>query len=273
MKHTLEMIDQAKSVGVDVGFDIIPHVWSHTSVAAILPSWAREGGVERMVERLQDPALRQRIKANPAPMWRLILDERWDLIHFLRARDQAIIGRTVAEVAEERGTSPYDTVLDLLVEAGSGAQSMLWTSKSFFEEDLNECVKRPDCAVMSDTLAISRHGPTGELIGSLAGYGWVARFLEHYVHHLKLIPLQEGIRRMTALPAERIGITDRGVLREGARADITVFDFDQVTYRCTVDSPREHPTGFVHVFVNGKQAVVNGVRTKVDAGQVLRRTG
>ncbi|MCA0976539.1 D-aminoacylase [Halomonas denitrificans] len=273
MNHALDMIDQAKSVGVDVGFDIIPHVWSHTGVAAILPSWAREGGVEHMIERLKNPALRERIKANPTPMWRLILDERWDLIYFLRGMDGSIIGRTVAEVAEERGTAPYDTVLDLLVEAGSDALSMLWTSKSFFEEDLEKCVKRSDCAIMSDTLAISRQGPTGELIGSLAGYGWVARFLEHYVHHLKLIPLEEGIRRMTGLPAQRIGISDRGTLRVGAKADITVFDFDKVAYRCTVDSPREHPTGFVHVFVNGKQAVADGVRTPVDAGCVLRRAG
>lgn len=272
MAHTFEMIDQAKSVGVDVAFDIIPHAWAHTSVAAILPAWVREGGVEKMIGRLKNPLLRDKIKSNQAPMWRLILDERWDLIYFLSGRDQTIIGRNVADVAEERGTSPYDAVLDILIEAESDALGILWTSKSFFEEDLEACVKRRDCAVMSDTFAISRHGPTGKLIGSLAGYGWVARFLEHYVRDLKIITLEEGIRRMTSLPAERIGISDRGIIRPGASADIVAFDYDRVMYRCTIEEPREHPTGFVHVFVNGQKAVSSGVRTNEDAGRVLRRT-
>lgn len=271
MAHTLEMIDQARAEGLDVAFDIIPHIWSHTGVASVLPAWAREGGVEATLARLKDPVLREKIKANRAPMWRIILDGRWDLIHFLRAPDPAIIGRTVADVAAARGTDPYDTVLDLLIEAGADMLSMLWTSQSFFEEDLQMCVKRPDCAIMSDTLALSRKGPTGELIGSLAGYGWVARFLEHYVRDLKLISMEEAVRRITGLPAERIGIRDRGTLRPGAVADITVFDIEQVIYRCTVEEPRQHPTGFVHVFVNGKAAVCDGQRTEVDAGDVLRR--
>lgn len=158
MAHTLDMIDQARSEGLDVAFDIIPHVWSHTGVAAVLPSWVREGGVEATLERLKDPVAREKIKANRAPMWRIILDGRWDLIHFLRAPDKKIIGRTVEDVARERGQDPYDAVLDLLVEAGPDMLSMLWTSRSFFEEDLRMCVKRPDCAIMSDTLAISRNG-------------------------------------------------------------------------------------------------------------------
>ncbi len=271
MSHTLEMIDQAKAAGVDVAFDIIPHVWSHTGVASILPSWAREGGVRKMLERLKSSDLREKIKTNPSPMWRIILDDRWDLIHFLRANDASIVGRTVADVAKDRGTSPYDTVLDLLIEAGDDALRMLWTSKSFFEEDLEACVKRPDCAVMSDTLALSRKGPTGELIGSFAGYGWVARFLEHYVRNLNLISLEEGVRRLTSLPAERIGITDRGILRAGAAADIVVFDLDQIAFRCTMEDPREHPTGFSYVFINGEKAVSEGVRTDKEAGRVLRR--
>lgn len=272
MAHTLEMIDQARGAGLDVAFDIIPHEWAHTSVAAILPAWAREGGISETVERLKDPETRKKIKANRAPMWRIILDGRWDLIHFLRADDATIIGRTVAEVAKDRGTDPYDTVLDLLVEAGDNAARMLWTSKSFFEEDLEMCVKRNDCAIMSDTLAISRTGPTGELIGSLSGYGWVARFLEHYVRGLKLISLEEAVRRMSGLPAERIGIKDRGILRAGCIADIAVFDIEQVAFHCTVDEPRNHPTGFLHVFVNGRKAVANSERTQQSAGRVLRRS-
>lgn len=99
----------------------------------------------------------------------------------------------------------------------------------------------------------------------------MARFLEHYVRDLKLISLEEAIRRISGLPAERIGIRDRGTLRPGAVADVTVFDMDQVVYRCTVEDPRQHPSGFVHVYVNGKAAVSGGQRTDVNAGAVLRR--
>ena len=270
MAHALEMIDQARAIGVDVAFDVIPHEWSHTGVAAILPAWAREGGVERLLERLRDPEMRARMKANPAPMWRLVLDDRWDLIYFLRAGDSGILGRSVADVAAERGTAPYDTVLDLLLEAGENALHLLWTSKSFFEEDLRLCLRRPDCGVMSDTLALSRRGPTVGLIGSLAGYGWAARFLEHYVRNLELMPLEEAIRRLTGFPAERIGIADRGVLRPGATADIAVFDYDRVTYKGSIGNPRQHPAGFRHVLVNGRFAVRDGARTQQDAGEVLR---
>lgn len=271
MTHTLAMIDQARATGLDVAFDVIPHEWSHTAVAAILPAWAREGGVEKLLERLQDPELRSRMKVNPAPMWRLVLDDRWDLIHFLRADNPDILGKTVATVAAERGTAPYDTVLDLLLEAGENALHMLWTSKSFFEEDLRLCLIRSDCGVMSDTLALSRRGPTGGLIGSLAGYGWAARFLEHYVRNLELMPLEEAIRRVTSFPAKRIGIADRGVLRPGAAADVAVFDYDKVTYKGSLEDPRQHPRGFVHVLVNGRFAVKDGTRTEQDAGEVLRR--
>lgn len=265
------MIDYARAQGLDVGFDIIPGAWSHTSVVAVLPSWIREGGVEATVSRLKDPAIREKLKANRAPMWRIILDERWDLIHFLRAPDASIIGKTVAEVAAQRGTSPYDTVFDLLIEAGPAMNSMLWTSRSFFDADLDMCVKRADCGIMSDSFALSLTGPTKDVIGSLAGYGWVARFLEHYVRDRKLISLEEGVRRLTSLPAERVGITDRGTLRVGAVADITVFDLEKVAYLCTIEEPRQHPTGFVHVYVNGKAAVSDGARTAVNAGDVLRR--
>lgn len=271
MAHTLAMIDEAKATGLDVAFDVIPHEWSHTGVAAMLPSWAREGGVEALLGRLRDPAERARMRVNRAPMWRLVLEQRWDRIYFLRGPDTTILGRTVEDVAAERGTDGWDTVFDLLLEAGDEALQLLWTSKSFFEEDLHLCLKRPECGVMSDTFALCRNGPTSELIGSLAGYGWAARFLEHYVREVGLMGLEEAVRRLTALPAERIGFTDRGILRTGAVADIAVFDYDAIAYTSTIQAPREHPPGFVHVLVNGTFAVENGARTASDPGQVLRR--
>ena len=271
MVHSLAMIDHARAHGVDVGFDVIPHDWSHTAVAAMLPAWARQGGVERLLERLADPKLRQAMKANKTPMWRIVLEEKWDRVRFLRSRHAALVGKSVAEIAAARDVAPWDLVLDLLLDEGEDALHMLWTSQSFFEEDIVEALAHPMCAVMSDTLALCRHGPTGGLIGSLSGFGWAARFLQHYVREQALMSLEEGVRRITSLPAERIGLRDRGTLRVGAKADIASFDFAAVTYTGSLEQPKEHPTGFRYVIVNGRLAVDNGKRTLVDAGVVLRR--
>ena len=271
MEHTLAMIDQARSVGVDIAFDVIPHEWSHTSVAAALPSWARAGGTKALLQRLQDPELREAMKDNPAPMWRLVTDRKWERIILYHCQENLdLIGKTIAEIGELRGCDPFDAVLDLLLEEGDQATQMHWTSLNFFEEDLHLCLAHPECGVMSDTLALCKHGPTEHVIGSLAGYGWAARFLEHYVRQKQLISLEEAIRRLSTLPAERLGIKDRGLLRVGAYADITVFDYEDVAFRCTVTEPRQHPSGFKHVLVNGQFALHEGQRTSHHAGEVVR---
>ena len=271
MDHTLAMIDQAQSVGVDVAFDVIPHEWSHTSVAAALPSWARAGGTPALLQRLRDPEQREAMKHNPAPMWRLVTDQKWDRIILYHCQaNPDLIGKTIAEIGKLRSKDPFDAVLDLLLEEDDHATQMHWTSLNFFEDDIKVCLARPECGVMSDTLALCKHGPTEPIIGSLAGYGWTARFLEHYVRREKLMPLEEAIRRLSALPAERLGIKDRGRLQTGACADITVFDFDEVAFLCTVTEPRQHPSGFKHVLVNGQFALRDGQRTPQQAGRVVR---
>lgn len=271
MKHTIEMIEHFRDIGVDVACDVIPHEWSHTSVVAVLPSWAREGGAPALLERLRDPKTRERMKHNPGQMWRLVTDEKWDriVLYYVHV-NRDLIGKTVEEIGRIRGKDPFDAILDILLEEGDDVLHAKWTSHNFFEEDLQMVLKRPYCAVISDTFALTPGGPTGDLIGSLAGYGWTARFLEHYVRGLGLMSLEEGVRRMTLLPASRLGLKDRGVLRAGACADIAVFDYDKVAFKCTVEEPRVHPDGFVHVMANGEFGFRQGRRTNVSGGRVLR---
>ncbi len=271
MTHTLEMIEAAQRQGVDIAFDVIPHDWSHTRVSAILPQWAQEGGAPKLLQRLANPELRAALKRNPNPMWRLVSAGRWEEIVLLRSdANPHLVGASFAEIGRDRHRDPYDALLDLLLEEGEGLHNLLWTSRSFSDADIRMCLEQPGCAVISDTLALAPDGALAEQIGSLSGYGWTARFLGVYVRDESVLSLAEAIRKLTSLPAERIGLKDRGVLQPGFKADITVFDPAAITSYCTVREPRRYPDGIAHVFVNGEAVILDGVRCPANPGRVLR---
>ncbi len=271
MAHAIEMCEQARRHGVDVAFDVIPHDWSHTRVMAILPQWAQEGGVEKVTKRLKDADTRQRIKRNPRPMWRLVSAGKWDKIVLMHSEQNAdLVGLPLSEIGAKRGLDPYDAAMDLLLEEAENMTHLMWTSQSFSDADISLALEQPDCAVISDTLALAPYGCLKHHIGSLSGYGWAARFLQHYVREQSVISLEEGIRRLTSLPADRLGMTDRGQLAVGLHADITVFDADAIASHCDVQNPRRYATGIAHVLVNGGIAMRDGERTDADTGRVLR---
>ena len=272
MAHSLEMIDQAVRQGVDLACDVIPHDWSHTRVLAILPQWAQEGGIEAVRQRLKDEATRDKIKANPRPMWRLVTAGRWDEIVLMQSEaNHDLVGKSLAEIGAKRNRDPYDAALDLLLEEeGEAMNHLMWTSHSFRDDDIKLALSGTDCAVISDTLALAPYGCLKHSIGSLSGYGWAARFLQHYVRDEKVLSLQEGLRRLTGLPAGRLGLKDRGILKEGYFADITVFDAGAVASHFDLNEPRRYASGIAHVLVNGQFAMHDGARTESDNGQVLR---
>lgn len=271
MSHAMEMCDHAKKNGVDVAFDVIPHDWAHTVMRAILPQWAQEGGISAMRKRLKDTATREKIKQNPQPMWGQVSAGHWDKIKLLYSEsNKDLVGMNFREIGEKRRVNPYDAVLDLLLEEGDDMGRLMWTSHSFSDDDIQLALSHSDCAVISDTLALAPYGCLKHHIGSLSGYGWAARYLQHYVRDCKIISLEEGIRRITSLPADRLGVTDRGRLVEGAWADVTVFDPEVIESHCDVNNPRIYATGIAHVLVNGEIAMRGGVRTEVDNGMVLR---
>jgi N-acyl-D-aspartate/D-glutamate deacylase len=274
MEHTLEMVHTARRQGTDVAIDVIPHDWNNTSVISILPKWAREGGTADTLKRLQDPKTRERIKANPAPMLLLVAAGHWDKIVLLNAvANKALVGASFAEIGRMRGIDPYDALMDMLIEEGDAAARMMWATQSFKDADVEMAMADSGCAVISDTAALAPYGDLKDHLFSLSGYGWTARFLQHYVRDRKVLSLPEAIRRITALPAERVGLRDRGCLRPGNWADVTVFDPALIESRFTSVSPREYPTGIAHVLVNGVFAISDGERTEGNAGRVLRETG
>lgn len=271
MEHTLELIEVARRHGVDLAFDVIPHDWSHTRISAILPKWAQEGGPAALLDRLGDEALREAMKRNPNPMWRLVNAGHWGEIRLLRSdANPGLVGATFEEIGRDRGVDPYDAVLDLLREEGEGLHHLLWTSRSFSEDDVRLCLQQDDCAVISDTLALAPDGPLGDQIGSLSGYGWAARFLGTYVRDESLLSLAEGIRKLTSVPAGRLGLSDRGLLAPGKVADIVCFDAGRIASRCSVKEPRRFAAGIAHVLVNGRAVVRDGRRLDENPGRVLR---
>ena len=149
----------------------------------------------------------------------------------------------------------------------------MWATQSFTDADVEMAMADRHCAVISDTAALAPYGDLKDHLFSLSGYGWAARFLQHYVRERKVLPLAEAIRRITALPAERVGIRDRGMLRPGHWADVTVFDAAMIESHCSPTTPRAYATGIVHVLVNGVFAMRDGQRTEGNAGRVLRETG
>ena len=271
MNHTLEMIDIARRHDVDIAFDIIPHDWNHTLMAAILPKWAQAGSINDILERLADPDSREKIKCNPQPMWLIVKAKKWQDIVLLNATENKdIVGVDFAEIGRMRGVDPYDAVLDILLEEGENLMSCMWSSQSFRDDDLDLCLQQPECAVISDTVAIANEGILKDHIGSLSGYGWAARFLQYYVRDRKVLSLSEGLRKITSIPADRLGLKNRGRLKPGYHADICVFDKTNIANNATARHPRRYASGIAHVLVNGTLSMHHGHRTPATTGQVLR---
>lgn len=271
MDHTLEMIELARRYDCDIAFDVIPHDWNHTLMAAILPKWAQAGGIDDVMKRLADPESRERIKANPQPMWLIVKAEKWNDVVLLNAtHNKDIVGMDFAEIGRMRNCHPYDAVLDILLEEADNLMSCMWTSKSFRNSDVDLCLQQPECAVISDTVAIANDGILKDHIGSLSGYGWAARFLQYYVRDRKVLTLSQALQKITSIPAKRLGLKERGALKVGFHADVCVFDKATVASNVTARDPRRYASGIVHVLVNGKLSMRDGQRTSVNAGQVLR---
>ena len=223
------------------------------------------------MKRLADPEAREKIKANPQPMWLIVKAEKWSDIVLLNATENKdIVGMDFTEIGRMRNCHPYDAVLDILLEEGENMMACMWSSKSFRNSDVDLCLEQDECAVISDTVAVANDGILKDHIGSLSGYGWAARFLQYYVRDRQVLTLTQGIAKISSIPADRLGLKERGRLRKGCHADICVFDKSVIASNATAKHPRRYASGIAHVLVNGKLSMRNGERTSINAGQVLR---
>lgn len=265
VRTTLGMMQKARDSGLDVLTDQYPYTAYMTGLTVILlPEWANAGSGEETIERLSDPAVRERVAAEvnaDPPDWNNIV------IGVARGRRDAQ-GLSLAELARREGKTPIESALDLIIDEKG------WVGAAHFamsEEDVEYVMRDPHTMIGSDAVASSPHGIMAEDRSHPRSYGTFARVLGLYVRERGVLPLAEAIRRMTSLPAQRLRLTDRGRLAAGMKADIAIFDTGRVEDLATFDEPHQFPRGVEYVLVNGRLAIDHGEQTDARAGRVIRR--
>ena len=262
----LERLERAREAGIDVTFDQYPYTAGSTSLSVLLPPWAHEGGAEALLARLQDPAAREQMRRD------MEQDTSWD--NFLAAvgaenifitwvgseRNRWAVGKSLVAIAGSMHKPAAEAVMDLLWE-----EQLAVTMVDFCmsEEDVERIMRHPLQMVSTDGLLAGRPHPRA--------YGAYPRVLGYYVRERRLLPLQEAVRKMTSLPAQRLGLRDRGLVREGYWADLVIFDPAVVADLATYEDPCRHPAGITHVFVNGVLSAAGGEHLGQRAGRALER--
>lgn len=261
---TIAMIDKARREGLDVQLDQYPYQATASTLDCNLPNWAFEGGVEKMLQRLRDPETRARIKAE--------VDQshagRWGTIHVSYAASEAnrkYVGKSIEEIGSLRGVEPTDAFLDLLLEEHDKVNEVHY---AMCEEDIEYIMKQPYVMIGSDGNAASLDYP-GQPHPRF--YGTFPRVIAHYCRDRELFPLEEAIFRMTGLPAERLGLVNRGLIKAGMQADLVLFDFAAIKDTPTYDNPKQPCEGIRRVYVNGVLTARDGRHTGARAGRILRR--
>ena len=271
ISNTLAMIGATRREGVYVGMDVMPTNWNYTSGKALLPIWAHDLPHDELMRLLQSPEGRIKLLDNPTPIWQLPVEGKWDQIcHFSGTHTMRYAGKTMAKIAEKKNCSGWEALCALLAEEGQDMSSLRLTSNAFFTEDIVEVLQDPFCSVCSDTISGGVDGPFANMRVAPNSYTWCERYLRHFIFDKKILSLEEGIRRITSLPAEQIGLKNRGRLAPGYCADVVIFSPDKLNDTATMKEPNVYPTGIQTVLVNGVKALHNDERNKNHAGQVLR---
>jgi N-acyl-D-amino-acid deacylase len=272
-------IEAARARGQRITADMYTYARSSTGFDAAMPTWVQAGGTEAWIARLKDPATRAKVIAemrDPHPKdWENSFRQAGGapgtlLVGFKSAALKPLTGKTLEEVANERGTSPEDTIIDLIIADGSRVQ-VVYSSMS--EENVAKQMTLPWVSFGSDA---SAQAPEGVFLLSSThprAYGNFVRVLGKYSRDEKLLSLQEAVRRLSALPAHNLGLHDRGMLKTGYYADVVVFDPDTVTDHATFTKPQQYATGVTDVWVNGQQVLKHSEATGAAAGQVVRGRG
>jgi dihydroorotase/N-acyl-D-amino-acid deacylase len=279
MGEVLSRFEAARARGLDVTANQYPYDRASNNLDACLPIWVREGGTEKMLERLRDPSLRERIKKDmeePAPadwenqwygsggapgvMVSSVLDpslRKWE-------------GKTLEQIGREMGKDPRDALMDIVI-ADSAETSCIISIMT--EDDVRTALKHPMVSIDTDSEARAEDGPLSESKSHPRAWGTFPRILGKYVREEKLLTLEEAVRKMTSRSAARVGLWDRGILRPGMAADVTVFDPATVRDVSTFEDPNHYSVGVRYVLVNGKAVVDEGKITAERPGRVLRGPG
>lgn len=278
MAEAVAKIEAAREAGVAISANMYAYTAGATGLTAGLPPWVQDGGHDAMIERLEDPEIRERVIAEmsePSDDWenlRLLAGgaDRVLLIGFKNEQLKPLTGKTLAEVAEMRGTPVEDTMIDLIIEDDSRVDTAYFLMS---EENVELGLRQPWVSLGSDAEASAPEGVFLKSSTHPRAYGNFARFLGHYVRERNLISLEEAVHRLTGLPAANWKLEDRGCLGKGCYADIVLFDPEAMRDHATYDDPQQFATGVDAVFVNGVQVLRDGEHTGATPGRVVRGPG
>jgi dihydroorotase/N-acyl-D-amino-acid deacylase len=274
MPEIVKRIDDARASGIDVAADTYAYPAWFNSFSAFIPPWAHDGGDQKLIERLKDPTARARIRKDM-----LSTDASWDNEWREIAGPEAILisvvqnpkllplqGMTIAQIAKDRSTDAIDTICDLLIEDPAISVAVFAMS----EQDVALALKQPWTSIDNDSQGTAPTGILGHEHPHPRAYGTFPRILRKYVREEHLLTLPDAIRKFSSLPAQRMRLADRGVIKEGMYADIVVFDPAAITDVATFENPNQLSSGMRFVLVNGEPVIADGQVTNQLPGKVLR---
>ena len=277
MPQAIAKIEAARKEGLDITADMYTYTAGSTGLDASMPPWVQEGGYDAWAKRLQDPKVRERLRhemTTPGGDWEnLMLAAGGDgtlLVGFKNEALRKYTGKTLSEVAKERGKSVPDTAMDLVVEDGTRVQVVYFLMS---EDNIALQLKQPWVSLGSDASFMSAEGVFLKTSTHPQAYGNFARLLGKYVRDDHVISVEEAIRRMTSLPADNLRIKDRGRLVAGKFADVVVFDPKTIADQATYEKPHQYAVGVRDVWVNGVQVLKDGEHTGAKPGRVVRGPG
>jgi N-acyl-D-amino-acid deacylase len=254
MDRVVEIVDEARASGVDITMDRYPYTAANTTFRSVLPPWVQEGGIEALLGRLKDEEIRKRCAAQMGDEY------NWNTMYLSDCRvHQDLNGKSVGEIVKLWGKGVHETIFDLLLDEKAQPRIIFFIHS---EEDMKKAFRHPAVMVGSDS-------GTGGSDSHPRTYGTFPKILRDIVMEQKLLSLEESVKRMTSFPAQRFGLQDRGILREGMAADIAIIDLTKVRDRSTYSDPCLPPEGIEYVIINGEPVVEKGVFLKRKAGQVL----
>ena len=278
LDRVIKKIETARADGLHITANMYPYTAAATGLDVTMPPWVHEGGDRARARRLTNPQMRKRIRREmltPSEKWENIYlavgsPDNILLLGFRNKNLRMLTGKTLAQAAAMRGTSPEETIMDLILEDNSRVEAIFF---SMSEENVRKKIALPWMSFGSDEEALATKGVFLDSHPHPRAYGTFARVLGRYVREEKIIPLETAIRRFTSLPAENLRLKRRGALKPGYFADVVVFDPATIKDRATYENPHQYAIGVVHVFVNGVHVLRNGNHTGATPGRVVRGPG
>jgi N-acyl-D-aspartate/D-glutamate deacylase len=267
----LARISRAREEGGDIGFDVLMYDWGPHHLADILPAKLQQKPTEEVLAELAKPGVVQAIRSDKrSSVQYLISRGRAHTVRLVHApASPKWVGMDFQQIAEEVSKDPFEVAVDILLAAGSSFRDVGLATPYTEESLIRRLIAHPLGVPASDGAAVCTDGPLAGDRTWAHSYGWAARYLQEYIMRQKILTLEEGIRRLTSLPAQYFRLTDRGLIRAGYAADVVVLDPAAVRDRSFGPDGPDYPEGILHVLVNGQIGVEHGIETGVRAGQVL----